>query len=152
MTHRRRHRPSAQNVARARHFNRFYTRLIGVLNRGFLESEYSLTEVRVLYELRQRESTTATELVQDLGIDAGYLSRILRGFERRHLLLTESPEHDRRQRMLGLSSRGKRVFDAIEARQRKAVVEMLERLAPGEQERVISAMQTIQRLLDVRAR
>ena len=75
------------HIAQVRQFNRFYTRQIGVLNRGFLDSEFSVTDVRVLYELRHRERTTASALVQELSLDAAYLSRILRDLERGGLLV-----------------------------------------------------------------
>ena len=75
-----------RRIAAVRRFNRSYTRQIGVLREGFLGSPYSLTQVRVLYELANRERPTATDLSKDLNLDPGYLSRILRGFERRGLL------------------------------------------------------------------
>src|ERR1035438_4713293 len=71
-----------QYVQSMRRFNRFYTRQIGLLNEGLLNSPFSLTEVRTLYELAHREQSTAVELRQELGLDAGYLSRILRKFEK----------------------------------------------------------------------
>src|SRR5438105_15799986 len=86
-----------------REFNRFYTRLIGVLNRDYLDSPFSLAEGRVLMEVYYRKTTTASVIIQALGIDAGYLSRMLRGFERRSLLAKAGSVDDRRQKPLSLS-------------------------------------------------
>jgi len=140
--------PSPEIIASAREFNRFYTRLIGVLNRGFLETEYSLTEVRILFELRHRERASASQLRQELGIDAGYLSRILAGFGRRRMIRKVAHAADRRQSILLLTERGRRIFDTIEKRQRDAVASTLAALAPSSQAQVVRAMQTIQHLLD----
>ena len=136
-----------QRVEAARRFNRFYTRTIGVLREGAYRSPFSLTEVRVLYELAQRDRPTATALGRALGLDAGYLSRILRGFERRGLVArTRSPD-DGRQSHLSLTVQGRRVFAPLNARSRAEVAGMLGDLAPAAQERVVGAMQTIERLL-----
>ena len=87
----------AAPVAAVRRFNRFYTKHIGVLREGHLDSPFSLTEVRVLYEIAHRDATTAAELARELGVDTGYLSRILRGFERRQLILKTRSDVDARQ-------------------------------------------------------
>src|SRR5215212_9667333 len=88
-----------RRVRDVRCFNRFWTRQIGVLREGYLESPFSLTEVRVLYELAHEEETTASELAEELGLDAGYLSRILRGFQRQGLIRKRPSEADGRRRL-----------------------------------------------------
>jgi len=141
------HGPEA-HIAQVRQFNRFYTRQIGVLNRGFLDSEFSVTDVRVLYELRHRERTTASALVQELSLDAAYLSRILRDLERGGLLVKTPSRADGRQTILRLSAQGRRVFDAIDARQQAAVTDMLRHLAGDDQRQIVHSMQQIERLLE----
>src|SRR5581483_5773396 len=91
-----------QRVAAVRRFNRFYTRQIGLLQDGYLESPFSLTQVRVLYELAQRETSTASELRRELGLDAGYLSRILSAFRKRGLIDKRPSATDGRQSLLRL--------------------------------------------------
>src|SRR5256884_8379076 len=98
---------SPQRVAAVRRFNRFYTRQIGLLQETLLRSPFSLTEARVLYELGNRAPTHATALGQELGLDAGYLSRILRGFERRGLLARTPSHPHRRQSVLALTAQGR---------------------------------------------
>ena len=135
-------------VAKVRRFNRFYTRQIGALDRGFLESDFSLTDVRVLYELRHRKRLTASVLGQELALDAAYLSRILRDFDRKELLIKRPSKSDRRRTYLRLSAKGERVFDAIEMRQHTAVANMLQGLGVPEQRDIVESMQRIERLLD----
>src|SRR6202050_3735168 len=95
-----------QHALRMRRFNRFYTRQIGLLNEGLLDSPFSLTEVRTLYELAHRERSTAAELCTDLGLDAGYLSRILRKFEKQRWIEKKPSPSDARQRRLCCTQRG----------------------------------------------
>src|SRR5207302_1225007 len=136
-----------RRVEAARRFNRFYTRQIGVLRRGAYDSPFSLTEVRVLYELAHREKPTATELGRDLGLDAGYLSRILRGFEKRTLVTRTRSAADGRRSHLALTALGRKVFAPLDARSHHEVAAMLSGLAPAAQVDVVAAMQTIERLL-----
>src|SRR5882724_4708812 len=136
-----------QRVEAARRFNRFYTRQIGVLHEGAYNSPFSLTEVRVLYELAHRDQPTATMLGRDLGLDAGYLSRILRGFERRGLVLKVRSAADGRQSHLSLTAPGRKVFGPLNARSHDEVAAMLGGLSAAAQARVVGAMQTIERLL-----
>ena len=140
-------RESEQRVEAARRFNRFYTRKIGVLREGAYQSPFSLTEVRVLYELAHRDKPTATALGRALGLDAGYLSRILRGFERRGLVLKTRSAADARQSHLSLTGQGRKVFAPLNARSHDEVAAMLAGLPPAAQARVINAMRTIERLL-----
>src|SRR5215210_1390429 len=99
-----------RRIDAVRAFNRFYTRRIGVLEEGYLESPFSLVQARVLYELAHRSQPTATEIARDLGLDTGYLSRILRGFERSGLVSKSPSAHDGRRRLLSLTARGREAF------------------------------------------
>jgi DNA-binding MarR family transcriptional regulator/GNAT superfamily N-acetyltransferase len=139
-----------ERVDTVRRFNRFYTKQIGVLHEGLLGSQFSLTEVRVLYELAHREKPTATELGKELGLDPGYLSRILRGFEKRGLVDKTPSKADGRQSLLSLTERGRKTFAPLNARSNDEVVAMLKTLSAAEQSRVIGAMRTIEGLLGVR--
>jgi DNA-binding MarR family transcriptional regulator/GNAT superfamily N-acetyltransferase len=116
-----------------------------------LGSPFSLTEVRVLYELAHRDRPTATELSSELGLDAGYLSRILRGFDRRGLVAKERSEADGRQSLLSLTARGRKAFAPLNTRAHDEVEAMLSRLSPAEQGLLIEAMRTIQTLLGGRS-
>src|SRR5882762_4244873 len=104
-----------QRVEAARRFNRFYTRQIGVLHEGAYDSSFSLTEVRVLYELAHRDQPTATVLGRDLGLDAGYLSRILRAFEPRGIVLQVRSAPDGRQSPLSPTAQGPKLFGPLNA-------------------------------------
>jgi DNA-binding MarR family transcriptional regulator/GNAT superfamily N-acetyltransferase len=137
-----------RRVAAVRGFNRRYTQQIGVLTRSYLQSPFSLAEVRVLYELAHRRSPTASELAHDLGLDAGYLSRILRGFQQRGLLVRKTSDGDARRSLLSLTPRGHRVFTPLDRRARDQIGAMLRGLAPSDQERLVGAMHTIETLLD----
>src|SRR3982074_1026543 len=104
-----------QRIAAMRRFNRFYTRQIGLLDEGLLNSPFSLTQVRMLYELANRERSMAAELCKALGLDAGYLSRILASFEKKGLIeKRESPE-DARQSLLSLTRKGRKIFEPLNA-------------------------------------
>ncbi len=134
-------------VRAVRRFNRFYTRQIGVLQEGLLRSPFSLTEARVIYELAQRDETTATELAGELGLDAGYLSRILRGFHERGLIAKRMFETDRRQTLLSLTAEGRRAFARLDAASRDQVASMLGALSEDRQDRLLEAMGAIETLL-----
>jgi DNA-binding MarR family transcriptional regulator/GNAT superfamily N-acetyltransferase len=130
-----------------RRFNRFYTRQIGLLDEGLLHSPFSLTEVRLMYELAHRPGITATEIREILALDAGYLSRILRGLRRQGLVTARAPAADRRRRELALTERGRRTFDGLDARSSEEVAGMLARLSRGERRELVEAMRGVERLL-----
>ena len=135
-----------RRVGAVRRFNRFYTRKIGVLREGAYRSPFSLTQVRVLYELAHRDRPTATELGRDLGLDAGYLSRILRGFEKRGLVAKTRSATDARRTHLALTAQGRKAFAPLDARSHDEVAALLAGLSGGEQGQLVGAMRTIQQL------
>jgi DNA-binding MarR family transcriptional regulator/GNAT superfamily N-acetyltransferase len=130
-----------------RHFNRFFTRQIGVLREGLLHSSYPLTEARILFELGHRQHLTASDLCHELGLDAGYLSRILSRFEQQGLLEKVRPQRDGRQRLLRLTEEGGKAFALLDRRSRDEISEMLRDLGEEEQKRLLQAMQTIEGIL-----
>jgi DNA-binding MarR family transcriptional regulator/GNAT superfamily N-acetyltransferase len=135
-------------IDEVRAFNRFYTRQIGVISERLLDSPFSLAEMRVLYELAHRDGPTASELARDLGLDPGYLSRILRRFEaRRYIARTPSPD-DRRHSRLRLTPRGITAFAPLERRTRDVVGAMIGHLGDPDRQQLAAAMATIARLLD----
>ncbi len=137
----------AAAVHAVRRFSRFYTRRIGVLQEGLLGGDLSLTEARVIYELAQTASNTAGQLGNDLGLDAGYLSRILRGFHERGLIDRRPSDTDGRQTMLSLTAAGRDVFAGLDASSQAQVGALLENLSGGEQRRLITALETAEALL-----
>jgi DNA-binding MarR family transcriptional regulator/GNAT superfamily N-acetyltransferase len=140
----------ASRVTAVRRFNRFYTRRIGVLQEGYSGGPFSLAESRVLYEIGQRERSTAKDLAQELGLDAGYLSRILKAFEVRGYILREASSSDARQALLSMTRRGRRAFEPIEAHTVAEVSAMLKTLSPEQQDHLTSAMRTIETVLGER--
>src|ERR687897_954904 len=139
-----------RRVGEVRRFNRFWTRRIGVLRDGYLESPFSLTEVRVLYELAHCKETTAGELGEQLGLDAGYLSRILGGFEKHGLIRKRRSQADGRRRLLRLTELGREAFAPLDARSRSEIGAMLGGMSVAGQERLVGAMRTIEGLLGAR--
>jgi DNA-binding MarR family transcriptional regulator/GNAT superfamily N-acetyltransferase len=137
-------------VGAVRRFNRFYTRQIGLLGQGYLDSPFTLAEVRVLYELAHRESPAAAEIAKALGLDAGYLSRMLLGFRRRGYLTRKASKKDARSTHLVLTKRGRAAFTRLEAKSEADVAAMIERLSAADQNRLIAAMGTIEGLLGER--
>jgi DNA-binding MarR family transcriptional regulator/GNAT superfamily N-acetyltransferase len=136
-----------QRVESVRRFNRFYTKQIGVLHEKLLRSPFPLTEARVIYELAHHEKTTATELSIELGLDAGYLSRLLGSFKKRGLIHKQPSQTDGRQSILSLTERGQEAFSMLNSRSRSEVGAMLSDFSAADQNRLVKAMQTIEELL-----
>ena len=134
-------------ISVVRRFNRFYTRQIGVLREGHLDSPFSLTEVRVLYELAHRDGPTSAEVARDLGLDAGYLSRIVRSFERRELIEKTRSDRDARQAHLRLTDTGRTAFADLDARADGEIATLVRTVAPDDWRRLTDAMRTIERVL-----
>jgi DNA-binding MarR family transcriptional regulator/GNAT superfamily N-acetyltransferase len=138
---------SAEQIARVRAFNRDYTRRIGVLSEGLLDSPYSLTEVRVMYEIAHRSGVTAAELADELDLDRGYLSRLLKGFESKRLLAKSASPDDGRRQHLRLTPAGLRVFEPLERRSQEQVKGMLAALDEERRGALLKGMEVIQSAL-----
>jgi DNA-binding MarR family transcriptional regulator/GNAT superfamily N-acetyltransferase len=134
-------------VQAIRRFNRFYTRKIGVLQEGLLGSAFSLTQGRVLYELAHREKPTATAVGSELGLDAGYLSRILRAFKKAGLINAERSVADGRETLLSLTARGRGAIATLDRRSNEDVAARLRGVSEGEQRRLVAAMNEIESVL-----
>ncbi len=139
---------SAEQISRVRAFNRDYTRRIGVLAEGLLDSPYSLTEVRVMYEIAHRSGVTAAELADELDLDRGYLSRLLKGFETKRLLARAASPEDGRRQHLRLTPAGLRVFEPLERRSQEQVKGMLTALDEERRGALLKGMEVIQRALE----
>jgi DNA-binding MarR family transcriptional regulator/GNAT superfamily N-acetyltransferase len=142
--------PDIVRAESVRHFNRFYTQHIGALHEHLQKSPFSLTEVRVMHELSRSRNQTAAALARDLGIDSGYLSRLLASFERRNLISRRPSEVDARQSLVSLTEAGVAAYQPLDAAAIDEVAAVLARLAAHSQELLIGAMKLIERLLDER--
>lgn len=135
-------------ITAVRRFNRFYTRQIGALREGLLHSPYSLTESRILFELAQRDDLTASDICRELGLDAGYLSRMLARLEEAGLIDKVRSESDGRQRLLRLTLEGNAAFAVLNERSREEVTDLLNDLHEEQQVQLLKAMQTIESTLN----
>jgi len=134
-------------IAAVRAFNRAYTKKLGVLDQHLLKSPYSLSEARVMYELAHRDEMTATEIGGELGLDPGYLSRIVQGFEDDGLISREALASDRRHFRLALTTKGRQAFARLDRSSHDEVAAMLSELTVADRKRLTEAMETIERLL-----
>ena len=139
--------PAPDSVRAIRHFNRFYTRQIGVLNEHPYRSQFSLTEARVLYELAYQKNVTAGELCRELGLDRGYVSRMLRNFEAKGLIDTVTSPSDGRRIFLSLSGKGRKVFAPVDRRSSAEISAMLSRHSAPKQKALLNAMRDIESIL-----
>jgi DNA-binding MarR family transcriptional regulator/GNAT superfamily N-acetyltransferase len=139
-----------RRIETVRRFNRFYTRRIGALRHGLLGSPFSLAEARVLYELMHRDGPTAAELGRDLGVDAGYLSRLVRGLERNALVGRTRSTTDGRRSHLALTAKGRRAFATLNSRSNAEVAALLGGLSEAEQRGLVSALETAEAVLEGR--
>lgn len=137
-----------ESIAAIRRFNRFYTRKIGVLEQQLLQSPFSLTEARVLFELAQHDNLTAREIGAKLGLDPGYLSRIVHSFTEKNLVVRKPVPSDKRQFRLSLTAKGRLAFGRLNKTSHEDVAGMLSALPAGGGQRLVEAMTTIERLLD----
>ncbi|HTH73863.1 MAG TPA: bifunctional helix-turn-helix transcriptional regulator/GNAT family N-acetyltransferase [Trinickia sp.] len=142
--------PLDERAEAVRRFNRFYTRQIGVLHEHLLDSEFSLTEVRILYELAHRPALTASDLCRELGLNAGYVSRVIAGFEKQGLLVKTRSAADARVAQLELTQRGRATFQPLNEASRREVGAMLEQLSEPAQHQLVDAMAQIEALLGER--
>ncbi len=137
-----------QSVAEVRKFNRFYTRRIGLLNKGLLKTRFSLIQARIIFELAQQDGIISVDLVAKLNIDPSYLSRILSTFEKEGLIEKVRSERDSRQRILRLTAKGRKSFRNLDERSTKEIKEMLSKISSENQHRFLSATKAIQDVLE----
>jgi len=136
-----------ERIAAFRGFNRFYTQKIGALENGYLQSPFSLAEARVLYEVAQRGETTASELSASLGLDMGYLSRMLSKLQEEEFIKRAPAEQDGRQRLIQVTSKGREAVQALDSRSHDQVGALLAELTAPQQANVLQAMSQIRRTL-----
>jgi DNA-binding MarR family transcriptional regulator len=136
-----------KHIGEIRAFNRFYTDVIGLLDRYILNSSYTLPEVRVLYELYHHENITASDIIDSLHIDKGYLSRMILQFEKRKLLSKKRSASDGRSVRLFLTAAGKKEFSALDRASHEQIREILVRLPAKDSDRLVHCMSEIRSIL-----
>jgi DNA-binding MarR family transcriptional regulator/GNAT superfamily N-acetyltransferase len=138
---------TAQAIATIRAFNRFYTRVIGALTEHHLDSQYSLPEARLLFELAKRDAPTAATLVREMGVDPGYLSRLIARMIRRRLVTRSRSKSDAREQHLSLTATGRNAFATLDARASEAVAALIEPISAPERARLLGAMNQVASIL-----
>lgn len=137
-----------EQIERIRSFNRFYTKILGLLDETYLDSRLSLTEVRIMLEIGHNPGCTASWLMDRLGLDRGHLSRILAGFVKQGLLNKQPHPTDRRAKGLLLTEPGQALLGQLEKRSGDQLKDLLTPLAPEERNTLTESMATIRALLD----
>jgi len=140
--------PLPEQIELVRSFNRFYTRQIGLLREGLLKTPFSLTQARVVYEMGSRPGVRSADLIRELGLDPGYLSRLLKGFERQGLIKRTNSTEDRRVNLLALTAKGRAEFRRLNARSESETGEMLAAMSAPQRQRLVDSMSAIRRLLE----
>jgi DNA-binding MarR family transcriptional regulator len=135
-------------IERIRSFNRFYTNIIGLLDQHFLDSPFSLTEGRVLYEIQQTQNCYAKKIREKISIDEGYLSRILDTFRKKGLITKTQSLEDRRLRIIKLTEKGRKQFSRLNDHSNKLISQILEKLSEEERQEFVSITDRIRELLD----
>src|SRR2546429_2740745 len=139
-------------IAAIRGFSRFYTRKLGIIEPRLLHSPWTLQEARIIYEIAERQSCTATDLVRALGLDAGFVSRTLQALHRRQIVARKPSKTDRRATELALTAKGRAAFADLDSRSRGVVATLLDKLDAGERAAIVNAMTTIEHTLEPPAR
>jgi DNA-binding MarR family transcriptional regulator/GNAT superfamily N-acetyltransferase len=138
----------ASRIEAVRRFSRFYTRRIGVLEETLLHSPFTLPEGRLVYEIANRDRPTAQELCRDLALDPGYVSRMLRGLEKRGCVARKRSASDKRQTELTLTAKGQRLWGAMNEQSRQDIANLLADLPVARQEKLVKALETVEQMLD----
>lgn len=137
----------SSQIEEIRAFNRFYTNIIGLLNQHILDSRYSLPEVRVMFEIYYNSNISASDIISQLGIDKGYLSKILKQFEKRNLIKKENSKKDKRTVHLELSEQGKAEFEILNKASARQISEIFKNCSDEELKDLIGKMKSIKNLL-----
>ena len=140
--------PLDSQIAAVRGFSRFYTRKLGIIEPKLLDSPWTLQEARIIYEIADRQTCTATDLARALGLDAGFLSRTLRDLQERQIVARKPSKADRRATELTLTAKGRAAYAELDSRSRSVVATLLERLDANDRAAVVDAMTTIERKLE----
>lgn len=139
-----------RTIEEIRAFNRYYTGLIGLLNDHLLDSEYSLSEVRILYEINTHQPVSASRIMSEMGIDKGYLSRVLKQLEKNGLISKQVSGEDARVTLVSLTAKGETLFSRLNAASDKQIEALITNLTREEQQTLVGHMQAIKVLLTVK--